>query len=281
MPAPTHPQSFTRKCATDTCDRILRYVRESSRDAAEKKGTICQKCVSTYHNGFKGRKHTEATKKVQSALRKQYFDELDEDTYQAFVEKMSVASKAVAASRPQLSNYEYWVIRYGKEEADIRHAASAVKKSIASSGSKNPMYGRPSPSGSGVGWKGWYRGTFFRSLRELSFLIGHPEAESGERNEWRAHYTWNGRERTTVPDFLLHETREVIECKPAKLHDSPLVSAKRAALESLIESRGYSYVLLDPGVIQLDLLDSLIESNDVALTEKTKERVHQWRLNLS
>ncbi len=38
-------------------------------------------------------------------------------------------------------------------------------------GEGNNMYGRPSPQGSGNGWSGWYKERYFRSLRELMFLI--------------------------------------------------------------------------------------------------------------
>ena len=33
------------------------------------------------------------------------------------------------------------------------------------------MFGRPTPQGSGNGWKGWYKGWFFRSLKELSYVV--------------------------------------------------------------------------------------------------------------
>jgi len=33
------------------------------------------------------------------------------------------------------------------------------------------MYGKPAPIGSGNGWSGWYKGWYFRSLLELSFMI--------------------------------------------------------------------------------------------------------------
>jgi hypothetical protein len=33
------------------------------------------------------------------------------------------------------------------------------------------MYGKPSPQGSGNGWSGWYKGKYFRSIMELSFIV--------------------------------------------------------------------------------------------------------------
>jgi hypothetical protein len=45
------------------------------------------------------------------------------------------------------------------------------KMSDSISGEKNFWFGKPSPVGSGNGWSGWYKGWYFRSLLELSFMI--------------------------------------------------------------------------------------------------------------
>jgi hypothetical protein len=56
---------------------------------------------------------------------------------------------------------------YGKEKAN----KMKNNLSILNSGSKNKMYGKPSPQGSGNGWSGWYKGWYFRSLIELSYMV--------------------------------------------------------------------------------------------------------------
>ena len=52
-----------------------------------------------------------------------------------------------------------------------KHSQEAlIKISNASKGKNNPMYGKPSPQGSGNGWSGWYKGIYFRSLLYSSFM---------------------------------------------------------------------------------------------------------------
>jgi hypothetical protein len=65
---------------------------------------------------------------------------------------------------PKGSTYEE---AFGVERANEMKAKISEK----TSGSKNGMYGRPQPHGSGNGWQGWYKGDYFTSFLELSFMI--------------------------------------------------------------------------------------------------------------
>ena len=88
---------------------------------------------------------------------------------------------------------------YGKEKAE------EIKKKISkrSSGSNNPMFGKPSPQGSGNGWSGWYKGFFFRSLLELSFLVKSNISEIENAEYIKIKYIdENGKERNYLPDYL-------------------------------------------------------------------------------
>jgi len=86
------------------------------------------------------------------------------------------------------------------------------------------MFGRPAPQGSGNGWSGWYRDTFFRSIFELSYLVylnnNKIQFESGELNKHRVHYEVNERRKSYCCDFYLPETDEHIEIKPRRLINS-------------------------------------------------------------
>lgn len=142
--------------------------------------------------------------------------------------------------------YDCWLASHGKEEADRRKEAWSKKASANTSGINNPMYGRPSPTGSGNGWKGWYRDIHFRSLREWCFMLqmerdGIPwiSAES-----IRIPYPFNGGERTYSPDFLVRGT-ELIEVKPHNLHNTHGVKAKQAAAETFCRDRGWTYRVTD------------------------------------
>lgn len=145
------------------------------------------------------------------------------------------------------SMYECWMKRYGKEEADRRMAEYSAKKSLCSSGSNNPMYGKAPPEGAGNGWKGWYRGHYFRSLREVAFMLRCDDAqtswESAERKEYTVRYVFMDKEKTYRPDFVVGN--ELIELKPKRLHTSRLVTTKKLAAEAFCAERGLTYRLID------------------------------------
>ena len=116
------------------------------------------------------------------------------------------------------------------------------------------MYGKPSPNGSGVGWKGWYNGTFFRSLRELSFMILLDELdipyESAEFNKFSIKYKdWKGSERTYRPDFLV-DNLYLVEIKPTKLHNSDSIKRKTASALKFVKDKGLKFILID---IEIDI----------------------------
>jgi len=106
---------------------------------------------------------------------------------------------------------------YGKKKAkEIKN-----KLSIANTGENNPMYGKPSPKGSGNGFSGWYKNFYFRSLLEFYFLFylleNNIQFKTAERKEYRIKYTLNDINRTYIADFYLIESEELIEIKPLKL----------------------------------------------------------------
>ena len=79
------------------------------------------------------------------------------------------------------------------------------------------MYGKPSPQGSGNGWSGWYKGWYFRSLLELSYMILVIERfniswSNGEKIKI-TYKNFSGINRNYFPDFLLNN-KYIIEIKP-------------------------------------------------------------------
>jgi len=118
---------------------------------------------------------------------------------------------------------------YGLEKSSL------IKKklSIKSSGENNPMYGKLSPNGSGNGWSGWYKGWFFRSLRELSYMIYVIERfslkwKNAEQIIKIKYINYDGSKRTYRPDFLI-EDKYLVEIKPKSLQSSPLIILKSNA----------------------------------------------------
>jgi hypothetical protein len=157
--------------------------------------------------------------------------------------------KLYLTGRKKKSMYDYWIIKHGKEEADIRMKSYSEKRSKLHSGKNNPMYGKPSPNGSGQGWKGWYKDFYFRSLRELSYVIYLDENNikwsTAEKKKFRIEYKdYNGTDRTYAPDFII-EDKKLVEIKPKKLHDSISVKMKSMAAIEFCNKNGLTYEIID------------------------------------
>jgi len=90
------------------------------------------------------------------------------------------------------------------------------KLSINNRGSNNPMFGKPSPEGSGYGISGWYDNIFFRSILELymiKYLIDNNiEFISGEKEEFKIPYIFEGVYKNYFCDYIIGNKR--IELKP-------------------------------------------------------------------
>ncbi len=268
---------YTRNCPA--CQKILSYQAKASYKRAADKNGKCQSCsfkevgsrpeikanrkrlmqgkFKGTQNPFYGKKHSTGTKKKLSDLCKIQRERGDFDN-----------PKTV---------YEWWLIKYGKEEADIRLASAKKKWSASASGKNNPMYGKPAPSGSGNGWKGWYKGHFFRSLRELFYMVNVLEKENlswinAESRKFSIPYiSFDGNERTYRADFLV-ENKRLVECKPIKLHNSPLTKLKAAAAEKFCQEKGWSYELIDPPALSIQEVKELYDSGSVKFMEKYEEK---------
>ncbi len=163
------------------------------------------------------------------------------------------------------STYEYWVAKHGKDEADRRWVEYRDKLNRnARRGKAHSRFGKPPAEGSGNGWKGWYRGAYFRSLREAMFMLNAErdgiEWKTAETKEYTVYYTFMGKTCTYRPDFIVG--RDLWELKPIKLHDSPRVTAKRLAAEAFCRERGLTYrledIAIDKGRVHEALKDGRI-----------------------
>lgn len=184
--------------------------------------------------------------------------------------------KAYLTGRKKKSMYDYWIIRYGKEEADSKMSEYGKKRSAIHSGRNNPMYGKPSPNGSGNGYKGHYKNHYFRSLRELSYIIyldkNNIKWESAEQKKFNIKYNnYDGTDRTYRPDFFLVETNTLVEIKPIRLQNSPLILLKTKAATDFATKNNLTYKIMD-FEINSDFIKTELDKGLVIFKRDYKER---------
>jgi Zn finger protein HypA/HybF involved in hydrogenase expression len=178
-----------------------------------------------------------------------------------------------------VSNHESWTKKYGKQVADEKQEAFKNKISKIFSGEGNPMYGKPAPIGSGNGWSGWYKGWYFRSLLELSYMIFVIERfnikwESGESKKNRIEYLYDGVIKNYFPDFILNE-KYVIECKPKKLQKTEINKIKMEYAKIYCESNGLVLKMRDCRKIKKNELIELYKSGNIKFIEKYELKINE------
>lgn len=197
-------------------------------------------------------------------------------------EKIQAANqlKKVTNKRPY---YDIWIEKFGKEIADIKLKNSKKKKSFANSGSKNPMFGKPAPQGSGNGWSGWYNGWYFRSLRELSYMINVIEKnnlhyEIPDKKFQIPYIDYKGSDKTYIPDFII-EKNKIVEIKPIKLHKTPKVLAKKQAAEIFANNLNMKYELIDPPILSNEEIKKLYLDKKIEFLDKYDLKFRENYLN--
>src|SRR6185437_3877341 len=227
---------FTRICPS--CGATVTHTHRINRNTARRLKKSCRGCENARRkiaylgeaNPFHGKKHTD---NALAIMRSRHHPHVKTREFR------EGAAARMSGPQNQMrgpSVYELMVRKYGKDEADRRYALTKEKWSEAMAGAGNPMFNKPTPNGSGNGWSGWYKGRFFRSLRELSYMINIIEKQNldwktGETADMKIRYKgFNGASRTYRPDFLIGG-KVLIEIKPTKLHQSPSVLAKSIAAE--------------------------------------------------
>jgi hypothetical protein len=270
---------FKRSCPQ--CSTEKTYVNERSFVAANKNNSVCRKCAAANSgftnryavkgcntgtkNAFYGKRHTDSTKKRMSAASK------GRELHPKFKARIGNRSNLVKGSL-----FDYWLKKHGESIAQAKLNEFRATLSNHNSGSGNPMYGKPCPGGSGYGWKGWFKGTFFRSLRELSFLVAIQGRRWSSGESLCIPYRYRNAERTYRPDFIL-DGKLVVEIKPKKLHSTRLVQAKAQAATAFCAQRGMKYKLIDQQPIEFNELEKLVESGDVVWHERYEQRYTDYK----
>lgn len=219
--------------------------------------------------GFKGKTHNTQTKEKIS---KSVIIAYDEGRLCVNGEKNGMTGKHIPSKNKGKTLDQIYGISKSNQ---IRKRLSSL-----TSGSNNPMFGRPSPKGSGNGISGWYNEWYFRSLHELSFMIKIIERFkfnwiSGETVPIK-YIDFLGKERTYFPDFIINE-KYMVEIKPKRLHKSDEVIRKSEAATQFCKLNGLVYKLLDPSKkLNNDEIKDLISTHKIKLSkQKDYDRIYR------
>lgn len=251
---------------------------------------LCRSCkqIEQYKSGdrtkdqcYKGGRA--AKLKMKGKTNKELYDN---DKFIVIKEKISKHSKGINNNMYGKKYHTHGIINYGKlsknksldEIYGIEKSLQIKNKiSLSSSGKNNPMYGKPSPIGSGNGWSGWYKGWYFRSLRELSYMINIIEKfnlkwEKAEKSKFKIFYLdFNNKLKTYYPDFLINN-KYLIEIKPKKLHNSKVVQLKKKAAEKFCKENNFIYKLRDISILSNQKILELYQSKEIKFLERYDEK---------
>lgn len=289
--------SFKRNCPKCNCE--ITYTNKYSMLNANKKNSKCKSCgmkevitddvkkrMSERFKGennpmfgrfgelnpFFGKHHTEESKN-------KIVKDRDYSNYKTeeFRQKISNITKGKNNPMYGKSFYDVWVENYGSHIADEKMIQFKKKQSLNSSGEKNSMYGKPSPINSGNGICGWYKGWFFRSLLELSYMLYVIERfglnwESGESEKYKISYFIGGKSKNYFPDFVINK-KYIVECKPKKLTLTSINQTKFEFAKKYCDDNGFIFKIRDIPKIKKEQLIIMINNGLVVLTNKWKDKV--------
>jgi hypothetical protein len=283
-------KKFSRKCPT--CGKCVYHTDKKNRNRFEKEKRRCYSCSSIERcsrveiaarmseigktlvgekNPFYGKHHTDEAKcKIA--------ENADRTIYKTDKFKQKMSDLTLGEKNPMAGKtvYGVWVDKYGKEEADRLRVVKYEKASGSLSGSNNPMYGKPAPKRSGCGWSGWLDGFYFRSLRELAYILKLKEEKTpfvtGEKKCYSIEYNDNGKNRTYRADFFV-DGRRLVEIKPIKLQKTVINEKKQQiAIEHCVKN-GWQYEIIDIEPVPLNQLIELSENGKLKLTSKWKKKL--------
>ena len=264
------------------CDCIIEYKTEKGLLNSLKNNSVCRKCAASGENNgmygkiaelnpFFGKHHSKETIDKLKIVDKSY------TKTQEFRDKISQLNNDKIVGTHGKPNYDGWVYKFGKEIADEKLKSVKAKLSILNSGSGNPMFGKPSPTGSGNGWSGWYNGWYFRSLRELTYMIKIIERfnlkwVSGESKKYKISYQdFKGNSRNYFPDFIIND-KYIVECKPKKLWTSDNVIRKKNAAIEYCLTNDLIYKMVDIGKISDEEIKTLKENGFIIFLPRYEKK---------
>lgn len=257
------------KC--DECDNVINYKFLSTYKSSIKRSKtfgLCSSCLKKGdRNPFFNKKHSkESMDKMidtsnNSEERKKYYKKIKTEEYRKEL------SEKLKKNPPMKGNsyYNVWVVKYGVDKADEMNRECSLKKSVK--GEKNYWFGKTPPFGSGNGWSGWYKGWYFRSLLELSYMVNVIEKYdlkwvTGESNKFKISFNYKDDVKNYFPDFILND-KYMVECKPKKLWKTKLVIIKKKSAEEFCQKNGLIYKLRDVPKISDNEINFLYQKGEL------------------
>jgi hypothetical protein len=246
-----------RHCASENCGFLDRYATKGH-NTGEK-------------NAWYGKHHTEISK--QKIRDNKTYDYVTDE----FRQKMSKMNSGVNGSMYGKKVFPILVQKYGEVKANEIWNIKREKARIRMLSDLNPQRGKPPHQGSGNGWKGWYKGWFFRSIRELSYMINVIEYQNlvwrtAETNDLQIPYIgYNNTNRIYRADFLINE-KILVEVKPKQLHNTCIVNLKKHAAIEYCKTRNLEYEIIDPPLLTTDQLIILYKDNKIQFMDKYEQK---------
>jgi len=263
------------------CNKELDYKHRKSFLHAERKKSKCKSC------GLTGIKKAEGTKnklsKIASAKKGEKNPFYGKNHSQETKEKIRDYNIGKKYS-DKINKSKGRTGRVPSNKGIPIREETRKKISEKTKGKNNPMYGKPSPEGSGNGWSGWYKGRYFRSLKELSFIVYYLERFnfkwiSGEKKEYRISYNSDGKRRNYYSDFIVDE-KFLVEIKPKKLWNSKINILKREESIKFCRERGMIYKIIDPmKILSFEELESKINSGQLKFIKRYEQAFNNLRAN--
>lgn len=147
-------------------------------------------------------------------------------------------------------------------------------------GVNHPRYGKCSQP---AGYYGTYKGTIFRSLPELFFMLKCEKEtvkylgidQKNRRDKWQVEIILNGKPATYCGDFFLEKTNEVIDIKPLwrqRIQQDKLEMGKLA-----YETKGYQFITLNSDTIKISKskFKKMVDNREIQLLGKAVDRFNK------
>lgn len=241
-------QSVDVKCSKCFCVKTVNYLGHRTNRLTQLSKQLnniykCHSCVTSEQTSKRNKSHKGKT------FEQLYGKQKAEKIKNRLSEIARNNTNPLWLNPPKLSGKEHPC--FGKTYEQLFGIEGAIKrrKLCAHIGKKNAQYGKPAYNGSGNGWSGWYKEWYFRSIRELSFMINYIEKysvkwESAETSNYAIPYTlYDGSNRHYFADFILND-QILVEVKPKTLINTPLVKLKKEAADKWCINRNLQYKIV-------------------------------------